>query len=97
MALAILIRLPFLHVPIDSDEGGYLYVARYWTSDYRLYRDIPFDRPPGIFLIYQGIIGLLGDSVPAVRLGAAAWNALTTLVLFRFARETTNSIRAATG
>jgi len=97
MAVAILVRLPFLHVPIDSDEGGYLYVARYWTSDYRLYRDIPFDRPPGIFLIYQAILGLLGDSVPAVRLGAAIWNAVTTLVLFRFAREITNSIWAATG
>ncbi len=97
MAVAILIRLPFLHVPIDSDEGGYLYVARYWTSDYRLYRDIPFDRPPGVFLIYQAMLGLLGDSVPALRLGAAIWNALTSLALFRFAREITNSIWAAAG
>ena len=95
IAAAILVRVPFFDVPMISDEGGYSYVALFWSSDYRLYRDIPFDRPPGIFLIYQAIIGTLGSSLWAIRLGAAIWNAATTLALFRFARETSGSDRAA--
>lgn len=92
---AIVVRVPFLQVPMIQDEGGYGYVARFWNDSYRLYRDIPFDRPQGIFLIYKAILGVVGGDVVAVRLGAAIWNAFTTLALFLFARETTGSGRAA--
>lgn len=94
-AFAVAIRLPFLHVPMISDEGGYSYVAKFWTDSYRLYRDIPFDRPPGIFLIYRTIFATLGSSVIAIRLGAAIWNAATTVAVFLFTKETSGSTRAA--
>lgn len=86
-SLTIVLRLPFVDVPIDADEAGYLYVARHWTDSYRLYRDIPFDRPPGIFLIYRGILAALGDGVIALRLAAACWSALTSVAFFRFALD----------
>lgn len=86
-AFALLLRLPFLSVPMISDEGAYAYVARFWSSDYLLYRDIPFDRPEGIFLIYRAILAFVGKSVTAIRLAAALYNGVTTLVLWRLAHR----------
>jgi 4-amino-4-deoxy-L-arabinose transferase-like glycosyltransferase len=96
-AAAMLARWPWLDVPMISDEGGYSYVARFWSDTHQLYRDIPFDRPQGIFLIYQTILALFGSSVAAIRLAAAVWNAITTLVVFLFARESTRSTPPAAG
>src|SRR4051812_5008764 len=80
-----------------SDEGGYTYVATFWTNTYRLYRDIPFDRPPAIFLVYRGILWAFGSHVEAIRLAAALWNAATTLAIFGFALETSKSRLTAAG
>ena len=57
---SILLRMPFLSVPMITDEGGYAYVARFWSSDYQLYRDIPFDptfrTSRGVVLDYSMIL-----------------------------------------
>src|SRR6185503_4875891 len=53
VAGSILLRVPFLSVPMITDEGGYSYTAKFWSSEYQLYRDIPFDRPQAIFLLYR--------------------------------------------
>jgi len=70
-----------------SDEGGYAYVAQFWTTDYQLYRDIPFDRPQGIFLIYKLILTVLGRDVISIRIAAALWNAFTLGCIFILTRE----------
>ena len=60
-----------------SDEGGYAYVAHFWSGDSQLYRDIRYDRPQAIFLIYKLCLFIFGGSVEAIRLAAALYNALT--------------------
>lgn len=87
MTLAVVIRVPFFAVPMISDEGGYAYVARFWSSTYQLYRDIPFDRPQGIFLIYKVVLAAFGTDVVAIRLAAALYNAATTAALFLLTRD----------
>ena len=87
VALSILIRLPFLNVPMISDEGGYAYVAYFWSSDYQLYKDIPFARPQGIFLLYKFALATFGDGVLSIRLFAAFYSALTTLSVFVVSRS----------
>ncbi len=77
---AICIRIPFFDVPMISDEGGYAYVAHFWSDQYMPYRDIPFDRPQGIFLLYRLAL-IFGDDVVAIRIFAAAWNALTAVAI----------------
>jgi len=52
----VLVRVPFLHVPIINDEGAYAYTAHFWFHTVQLYRELPFDRPQGIFLIYKAIL-----------------------------------------
>lgn len=83
---AVLIRWPFFSVPLITDEGGYAYVARHWTGQSRLYREIPFGRPEGIFLLYKLIFATLGGDTIAIRVFAALYNAATTLALFGLAR-----------
>ncbi|MBI3972827.1 MAG: glycosyltransferase family 39 protein [Chloroflexi bacterium] len=84
-ALSIGLRLPFLSVPLTTDEAGYAYVVHWLGQGLVLYRDLWFDRPQGIFLVYTALIGLLGDSTEAIRFGAALYNAATTLCLYALA------------
>ena len=87
-------RLPFLSVPMIVDEGSYAYVAKFAGEGHRLYREIPFDRPAGIFLVYELALALLGGSVESIRLFAALWTALSGMMLFHLLQEV-HSRRAA--
>ncbi|HEU5315340.1 MAG TPA: glycosyltransferase family 39 protein, partial [Chloroflexota bacterium] len=83
IALAsVALRAPFLSVPLITDEGGYGYVAHWLGRGLALYRDLWFDRPQAIFLLYRIQMHLLGESTEAIRLGAALYNAATALVVF---------------
>src|SRR6185312_3380086 len=42
LLLAVLVRLPFLHVPLITDEGGYAYTTHYGLSG-TLYHLLWFD------------------------------------------------------
>jgi 4-amino-4-deoxy-L-arabinose transferase-like glycosyltransferase len=88
IALSFLLRLPFLTVPLISDEGGYAYAAQRWFDGRgELYRDLVFDRPQGIFVTYGVIEHTLGTSVVAIRLGAWLAAAATLIVVWSFARR----------
>jgi hypothetical protein len=76
------VRAPFFSVPLITDEGGYAYVAHWLGRGLALYRDLWFDRPQAIFLIYRAQMHVLGESTEAIRLGAAVYNAVTTLAVF---------------
>ena len=49
--LSIVLRLPFLSVPLTDDEAGYAYVSSWLARGLALYSDLWFDRPQGIFLL----------------------------------------------
>lgn len=65
----IAVRLPFLRVPLDADEGGYAYLSRQWAAGGRLYGPVWVDRPQGLLLLYRGITSL-GRSPVLIHLGA---------------------------
>jgi 4-amino-4-deoxy-L-arabinose transferase-like glycosyltransferase len=85
--LSVLLRFPFLSVPLTADEAGYAYVATWLARGQALYRDLWFDRPQGIFLIYGAILALFGEETEAIRLAAGIYNALTTLLVFLLGRR----------
>jgi 4-amino-4-deoxy-L-arabinose transferase-like glycosyltransferase len=85
--ISIALRLPFLSVPLITDEGGYAYTAHWMQRGLLLYRDLWFDRPQGIFLLYAAILRLLGESVEAIRLGAALYNAASVVLLYLLGRR----------
>ena len=80
-AVSLALRLPFLSVPLITDEAGYAYVAYWLARGQALYRDLWFDRPQGIFLIYGAILRLVGESTEAIRFAAGLYNAVTTVLL----------------
>ena len=80
--MSVALRLPFLAVPLITDEGGYAYVTHWLARGGALYRDLWFDRPQGIFLVYGAQMALLGESTVAIRLGAALFNVATCLALY---------------
>ncbi len=78
---SIALRWPFLEVPLITDEGAYAYVARFWSSDFQPYRDIPLDRPQGLFVLYW-VPELFGGGARTIRLFGALYNAATVISIY---------------
>jgi 4-amino-4-deoxy-L-arabinose transferase-like glycosyltransferase len=87
LLLGVLVRLPFLHVPLITDEGGYAYTTHYGLSGKALYRLLWFDRTQGILWVYRVIFQTLGRSVVAIRLFAALYNAGSALLVYSIGRR----------
>lgn len=88
IGLSGLLHLPFLRVPLISDEGGYAYVAHRWLDHgATLYQNVWVSRPQGIFVAYGLILHTLGSSVTAIRLGAWLVSIATLIAVWWFARR----------
>ena len=80
VALAVVLRLPFLLEPLRPDEAGYLMVARQWhLSDHTVYGAYWVDRPPLLLLLFKAAVGqgpvgirLVGTVAAAFIVAAAA-------------------------
>ncbi len=78
---AVFLRLPFLHVGLSPDEGGYAYVATQWARGARLYGPSAWvDRPQGLMLAYRALLSIAHGAV-AIRLGAVVVGAAITLLV----------------
>ena len=84
--LTLLIRLPYLAEPFDTDEGGYAYLARMLLDGQVPYRDVWDNKPPLVFLIYAAALAI-SDRPEAIRLAAAVSVSLATLLLIGLGRE----------
>ena len=80
VAVAVLVRVPFLSTGIGPDEGGYAYVAEQWARGARLYGADWVDRPQGLLIAYRLLLDV-GHSASAVRLGALLFGCGITLML----------------
>jgi len=85
--LALIVRIPFLSVPLMSDEGGYGYAAYWWSKGLHLYDELWFDRPQAIFVLYRIIFATLGSSVVSIRIGVAIVSALTAWLVYLLAKR----------
>jgi len=75
------LRLPFQHVGLSPDEGGYAYIAGRWADGARLYSAAAWvDRPQGLMLAYRLLLSL-AHSAWGVRLGALACGVGLTVML----------------
>ncbi|MAO79631.1 hypothetical protein [uncultured Nocardioides sp.] len=64
------VRLPFLGLPLSSDEAGYLTVAAQWGQGHSLYGDYWVDRPP-LLLAWYAAAGRAAGLLPHVDPGVA--------------------------
>lgn len=85
--VAFVAWLPFLRTPLESDEAGFLMVARQWESGSSLYGDYWVDRPPLLIWLFRlaaqlgtGSLETDGIVVPGVRLMGATASAVAVLL-----------------
>lgn len=85
-AAAVLLRVPFLHVPLTADEGGYAEVARLWAQGSRLYRGDWIDRPQGLLIAFRVLLAGGATTAVDMRLAAAAVGALLAVLVLVIGR-----------
>jgi hypothetical protein len=72
----VVLRLQFLDVPLNTDEGGFAAIARLWREGFALYGDVAWvDRPQGLLVLYR--LAGLADSAEALRALAIAASLVT--------------------
>jgi len=85
VAVAFVLRLPFLRTPLTADEGGYAEVARLWARGATLYGSDWVDRPQGLLLAFRGALALGAGTTADLRLLAAGAGALLGVLVFAIA------------
>ncbi len=83
LVLAVALRLPFLDLPLNRDEGEYAYVAQRLLQGVPPYGEAYSLRWPGIYAAYAAILAVLGRSHVAVHLGLTVANAATVALVMR--------------
>ncbi len=76
--VAVVVRLPTLHAPLSSDEGGFLLVASQWHAGTSLYGDYWVDRPPLLIAVFA-LAHVLGGPVALRLVGCVAAAAVVAL------------------
>ncbi|MCB9865078.1 MAG: glycosyltransferase family 39 protein [Phycisphaerales bacterium] len=79
-ALLVLFRLHAFGVPLETDECNYAYIGERLLHGDRLYVDVWDHQPPGVFVLFAGVIGVFGDAPVVFRLMATAFS-LASFVL----------------
>lgn len=92
IGLTILLRcFSFFTSVLDHDESTYIVIAQQMLLGKTYLIDVLDTKPVGIFLIYAGMLQLVGDAIPLLRLIPSIWIGLTAFLLFRLGERTSGS------
>lgn len=86
LILTLALRLSFIHVPLDRDEGTYAVIGQEILNGAIPYRDAIEIKPPGIFYIFATIMAF-GDTVEHIRICTAIYTLLTVIAAYLLARS----------
>lgn len=87
IAFAAVFRLRLIELPLERDEGDYAYMAQLLLDGVPPYTEAYDMRTPGTFLVYAGMIGLLGEGARGIHAGLLLVNAVTIALLFLLGRR----------
>ena len=93
-----LVRARLLGVPLERDEGEYAYMGQLILRGEVPYLAAHNMKLPGVYYANAIILGVLGETDVAIRLGLIALNAATIVLLYLVARrlfDTTAALTAA--
>src|SRR5690349_19078998 len=79
--LVVIIRLNFLTIPFERDEGAYSYYGRLLLDGKTPYISFYETKPPGLFYVYAFIQLLAGSSVEAIHVAGIIVNLLTIILV----------------
>lgn len=86
LALQVVLRLPFLDVPFERDEGAYGYMAQRIISGDLIYKDAMDHKPPLVYFTYALPIKLFGNSIQAIRVPTLIYCMISTVFVFLITR-----------
>lgn len=81
------VRLRVADAPLERDEGEYAYAGQLILRGIPPYQQVYNMKFPGTYYAYAAILAAFGETRRGIHHGLLLWNALTTLVLFFFARR----------
>ncbi|MBM4140030.1 MAG: hypothetical protein FJ242_00820 [Nitrospira sp.] len=87
-----LIRLRFLEVPLERDEGEYAYMGQLLLQGILPYSEAYNMKFPGIYFIYAVILILFGKTHTGIHLALLFVNIATAIVLFLLGKQLFNNI-----
>ncbi len=82
-ALLVLMRWPFIGIPLERDEGEYAYCAWQMQQGVMPYRDIRTHVSPGVFFLYRGAFFVFDRTANGIRL-FTLWYLLLSLGVFYY-------------
>ncbi|HET9298551.1 MAG TPA: hypothetical protein VFO11_01325, partial [Candidatus Polarisedimenticolaceae bacterium] len=85
--VVLAIRIRFLDLPLERDEGAYAYGAQVLLRGGLPFRDFYTLKLPGAHLAYLPALLLFGQSMVAVRLGYLVASLATAALVFLVARK----------
>jgi len=87
-----LLRLRLLAVPLERDEGEYAYMGQLILAGELPYVAAHNMKLPGVYYTYAAILGMLGETDVAIRLGLLAINLATVVLLYLVGRTLLDSV-----
>lgn len=86
-SLLVLVRLPFLGVPLERDEGEYAYCAWQMQLGNMPYRDIMTSVSPAVFFLYRFAFNIFGPTLQGIRIFTLLYLILTLGLFYYLARN----------
>lgn len=82
LAYPAIVRLRMLALPLERDEGEYAYAGQLLLQGIPPYELVYNMKFPGTYAAYAAILGILGESVTAIRLGILLVTTITAVLLY---------------
>jgi hypothetical protein len=92
IAVVVFIRLHFLAIPLERDEGEYAYAGQLMLQGIPPYRLVYNMKFPGVYAAYALIMWIFGESSVGIHLGLLIVNIANIVIVFLIARRLTGLI-----
>lgn len=80
--LPFIVRMAYVNVPLERDEGAYAYGAWRILEGEVLYKDIVDFSPPGIFYLYAAAIKIFGKGIDDIRFFTCVYMEIALIWMF---------------
>ena len=88
--ITFFVRIKFLEIPFERDEGTYTYFGQLILDGQIPYIDFYEMKYPGIYYSYAGLIAVFGATVKGIHLAFVFLNLATLFFLFEIGKMVTN-------
>jgi hypothetical protein len=92
LVMIILIRINFLEIPFERDEGSYAYAGKIILNGAVPFTDIGSQRLDGVFYAYAIVVAIFGYTLKSLHIAFLVINLASTTMLFFLTRKMMGNI-----